>query len=59
MHDQAGKMFGKEALMQVIRNNQDASARQIVGAVVKALEQFRGNEQPEDDVTMVVIKVDA
>ncbi len=59
MHNQAGEMFGKEALMQVIRKHQAASARQIVNAVVAALEQYRGNEQPEDDVTMVVIKVDA
>jgi sigma-B regulation protein RsbU (phosphoserine phosphatase) len=59
MHNQAGEMFGKEALMQIIRSNQAASARQIVNAVVLALEQFRGDEQPEDDVTMVVIKVDA
>jgi sigma-B regulation protein RsbU (phosphoserine phosphatase) len=59
MHNQAGEMFGKEALMQIIRNNQAASARQIVDAVVKALDQFRGKEEPEDDVTMVVIKVHA
>jgi len=59
MHNQAGKMFGKEALMQIIRSQQTASARQIVDAVIEALERFRGNEQPEDDVTMVVIKVDA
>ncbi len=59
MHNQAGEMFGKEALMQIIRSHQAASARQIVDAVVETLDQFRGNEQPEDDVTMVVIKVDA
>lgn len=57
MHNQAGEMFGKEALMQLIRSNQAASARQIVDAVIETLETFRGKEQPEDDVTMVVIKV--
>jgi len=59
MHNQTGQMFGKEALMQIIRSHHAASARQIVDAVVEALERFRGKEQPEDDVTMVVIKVDA
>jgi len=58
MHNKAGKMFGKEALMQIIRNNQTASARQIVDTVTEALERFRGDEAPEDDITMVVIKVD-
>jgi phosphoserine phosphatase RsbU/P len=58
MHNTAGEMFGKEALMEIIRNNQTASARQIVDTVTTALERFRGDEAPEDDVTMVVIKVD-
>ena len=58
MHNKAGEMFGKEALMQIIRNNQTVSARQIVDTVTEALERFRGDEAPEDDITMVVIKVD-
>jgi len=58
MHNRAGEMFGKEALMEIIRNNQTASARQIVDTVTEALERFRGDEAPEDDITMVVIKVD-
>ena len=31
---------------------------QIVGSVTEALEQFRGDEVPEDDMSLVVIKVD-
>jgi sigma-B regulation protein RsbU (phosphoserine phosphatase) len=58
MHNQAGEMFGKKALMEIIRNNQMASARQIVDTVTETLEQFRGDEAPEDDITLVVIKVD-
>ena len=58
MHNKAGEMFGKEALMEIIRNNQTVSARQIVDTVTEALERFRGDEAPEDDITMVVIKVD-
>ncbi len=58
MHNKAGEMFGKEALMEIIRNNQTTSARQIVDTVTEALERFRGDEAAEDDITMVVIKVD-
>lgn len=58
MHNKVGEMFGKEALMEVIRCNRAASARQIVVAVTDALDRFRGDEAPEDDITMVVIKVD-
>jgi len=58
MRNKAGEMFGKEALRDIIRNNHTASSRQIVDIVTDALEQFRGNEPPEDDTTLVVIKVD-
>jgi serine phosphatase RsbU (regulator of sigma subunit) len=58
MHNNTGEMFGKEALMEIIRNNHKASARQIVDTVTEALKQFRGDEVPEDDITLVVIKVD-
>jgi sigma-B regulation protein RsbU (phosphoserine phosphatase) len=58
MRNKAGEMFGKEALMEIIRNNQAQSARQIVDAVTEAFERFRGDDAPEDDITMVVIKVD-
>ncbi|MBT8365276.1 MAG: SpoIIE family protein phosphatase [Deltaproteobacteria bacterium] len=57
-HNRTSEMFGKEALMEIIRNNHTASARQIVDTVTEALEQFRGDEAPEDDITLVVIKVD-
>lgn len=58
MQNKAGEMFGKEALREVIRNNHTVSSRQIVDIVTDALEQFRGDKPPEDDITLVVIKVD-
>jgi sigma-B regulation protein RsbU (phosphoserine phosphatase) len=58
MPNQAGERFGKKALMEIIRDNQTGSARQIVDSVTEALEQFRGDKAPEDDITLVVIKVD-
>jgi serine phosphatase RsbU (regulator of sigma subunit) len=44
--------------MEILRDNQTASARQIVDTITEAIEQFRGDETPEDDITLVVIKVD-
>jgi len=58
MRNDTGKMFGKESLLKIVRNNHKASARQIVDTVIEALEQFRGDEAPEDDITLVVIKAD-
>ena len=57
-HNRTGEMFGKEALMEIIRNNHTMSARQIVTSVTDALEHFRGDEAQEDDITLVVIKVE-
>ncbi len=58
MRNQIDEIFGKKALMDIIRNNHTASARQIVNTIIETLEQFRGEKEPEDDITLVVIKVD-
>ncbi len=58
MHDSKGRMFGKDALMDIIRSNRMMSARKIVDSVMAALDDFRGKAPSEDDITLVVIKVD-
>ena len=58
MRNNTGEMFGKEALMEIVRNNHMASARQIVNAVTETLQRFRGHKAQEDDITLVVIKVE-
>jgi sigma-B regulation protein RsbU (phosphoserine phosphatase) len=57
MRNRAGEMFGKDTLMQIVRDHREGSARQIVDRVTTALERFREDMTPEDDVTLVVIKV--
>jgi sigma-B regulation protein RsbU (phosphoserine phosphatase) len=52
-----GRLFGKEALLQLIRTHCHLSARDIVQAVIQALEAYRQGLKPSDDVTMVVVKV--
>jgi sigma-B regulation protein RsbU (phosphoserine phosphatase) len=57
MHNDAGEMFGKDRVKEIIRSNTAATAKEIVATITDALKTFRGMKQPEDDVTMVVIKV--
>ncbi|MFC1887063.1 SpoIIE family protein phosphatase [Thermodesulfobacteriota bacterium] len=57
MHNEAGEMFGKDRVKEILRENVSASAKQIVTAITSGLDQFRGSRKPEDDITMVVIKV--
>jgi serine phosphatase RsbU (regulator of sigma subunit) len=52
-----GKFFGKAPIKELIRQNAAASASEILNAVLTALNRFRQGLEPEDDVTLVVIKV--
>jgi len=57
MHNEAGEMFGKDRVKEIIQTNTSLTAKEIIAAISDSLNRFRGNRQPEDDVTMVVIKV--
>ena len=56
-HNSAGEMFGKDALLEVIRRNSYFSAADIVEAVIAAVKQFHAGVKPEDDITLVVVKL--
>ena len=52
------QMFGKDPIFEIIRQNSNASANEIMQAVISALNRFRGGLTPEDDVTLMVIKIE-
>jgi sigma-B regulation protein RsbU (phosphoserine phosphatase) len=52
-----GEMFGKELIHQVIRRNPLAISREILTSSFNAFNVFLGDRAPEDDVTLVVIKI--
>jgi sigma-B regulation protein RsbU (phosphoserine phosphatase) len=56
-HNPTGEMFGKDALLEVIRRNSYLSAADIVAAVAAAVHQFQTGVKPEDDITLVVAKL--
>ncbi len=53
----AGKMFGKERVRELLGRHNGETAAQIVESVLAGLREFLGDLQPEDDVTLVAIKV--
>lgn len=55
--DISGKPFGKEPLKDIIRHKAAASADEIMNEILTALTRFRQSKEPEDDVTLVVIKI--
>lgn len=53
-----GKMFGRSSLVNIIRRNKYGGAKQILDAVFNDLKQFRREAELEDDITLVVIKIE-
>jgi sigma-B regulation protein RsbU (phosphoserine phosphatase) len=52
----SNEKFGKERVMEIIRQKQKSSAEQILQAITDQLATFRQNTPPQDDITLVVIK---
>jgi serine phosphatase RsbU (regulator of sigma subunit) len=51
------KPFGKKPLKDIIRRNAAASADEIRNKILDALANHRQGQEPEDDVTLIVIKM--
>jgi sigma-B regulation protein RsbU (phosphoserine phosphatase) len=52
-----GKMFGKEPIYDIIRNNSALDANEILNAMTESLKSFQKGAKIEDDITMVIIKI--
>jgi sigma-B regulation protein RsbU (phosphoserine phosphatase) len=52
-----GAMFGKKRFKEIIRQNAAAGADDILNAVYNEINQFIEGQKTEDDVTLVIIKV--
>jgi len=52
-----GDLFGKEPIKEIIHRNAASSANEIMNEILAALEYFRQGREPEDDVTLVVVKI--
>ena len=53
-----GEMFGTDRLKNIMRDHAQKPAKEILAALVEAMEDFRSPREMEDDVTLVIIKVD-
>jgi sigma-B regulation protein RsbU (phosphoserine phosphatase) len=52
-----GKMFGKQRFRDIIRQNAKGGADDILNAVYNQINQFTEGQRTEDDITLVIIKV--
>jgi len=58
-NDALGREFGYERLLNVIRETRHESARVVVDAIFSAVQEFRGDTPPNDDMTAVALKITA
>jgi len=54
-----GEYFGKNRLMDLVKARAAQSAAEMARSIITALEDFRQHRRPEDDATLVVIKITA
>jgi serine phosphatase RsbU (regulator of sigma subunit) len=56
LEEVAENLFGEHRLLEVLRENQESSAREIQAAILRAIAEHTGNSPQSDDITLVVIK---
>jgi phosphoserine phosphatase RsbU/P len=52
-----GQEFGAERLLEIVRETRLLPAREIVGAIVTAVHEYRGDTAPNDDMTAVAVRI--
>ena len=53
-----GKMFGRHRIQRIVRRNASKTAADIQNALLNALKRFQKTVKLEDDLTLVVIKIE-
>jgi sigma-B regulation protein RsbU (phosphoserine phosphatase) len=58
-NDALGREFGAERTLQIVGDTRLKTAREIVDAIFAAVQDFRGETPPNDDMTAVALKITA
>ena len=56
-NDALGREFGAERLLQVVGDTRTKTAREMVDAIFAAVQEFRGDTPPNDDMTAVALRI--
>ncbi len=51
------EMFGEENLTHLIKQRSNKTSKQIIDEVWTSIQSFRGNVEPNDDMTIVLVKI--
>jgi phosphoserine phosphatase RsbU/P len=56
-NDALGREFGAERLLDVVQTARGRSPQDVVDAIFNAVQEFRGDTPPNDDMTAVALKI--
>ena len=51
------EMFGEDKLTEILKGKSNTRSTEVMNKVWSEVKQFRGSAQPNDDMTMVIVKV--
>ncbi|MCF7741355.1 MAG: serine/threonine-protein phosphatase, partial [Candidatus Marinimicrobia bacterium] len=54
--DPAEESFDEWRLEEIIKKNRDKSSRELIEAIIEAIESFSGQKVQRDDMTLLVVK---
>jgi sigma-B regulation protein RsbU (phosphoserine phosphatase) len=54
-----GAVYGPDRVLEVVRTNRTKTAQEIINSLYRDVCEFSHREKPLDDVTLVVLKVEA
>jgi sigma-B regulation protein RsbU (phosphoserine phosphatase) len=58
-HNAKGEMLGKKRIYEIIRQHAKATATEILAAIIDTLKNHTRDQTPEDDATLVIVKIAA
>jgi serine phosphatase RsbU (regulator of sigma subunit) len=50
-------MLGKKRIYEIIRQHAKASAKEMLAAIIDTLKNHTRDQTPEDDATLVIVKI--
>jgi len=55
--NEENNLFGYTEITEILKEKSNQSSKDIVNTTIHSLEKFRGLKEPNDDITLVVLKV--
>ena len=55
--NRGGEMFGRERFRELLKTHADLPAAELLNTIFTEVDEFRGLRKSEDDLTLVIIKV--